>query len=107
MFWKKMINFCKNENCPSSSDLLAFQNDEVSMRKNREISRHLKTCEFCQAEAAFYYHYPPTDEKIETAEMPKPLYDLALALLGNRHNDFSTLNKMLGGNESLKLEKVS
>ncbi|HEX8636522.1 MAG TPA: hypothetical protein VF692_00555, partial [Pyrinomonadaceae bacterium] len=86
--------------------LLAFQNEEVSMRKNREVRRHLITCEFCQAEVEFYAHYPQTDEKIETAEIPKPLYELALALLGNRRNDFSTLNKMLGGNESLKLEKV-
>jgi hypothetical protein len=106
MFWKKMINFCKNANCPSSSDLLAFQNDEVTMRKNREIKRHLTTCEFCRAEVEFYAHYPQTDEKIETAEIPKPLFELALALLSNRHNDFSTLNKMLGENESLKLEKV-
>lgn len=101
-----MINFCKNANCPSSSDLLAFQSEKGSLRKNREIRRHLETCEFCQAETAFYAHYPPTDEKIETAEIPKPLYELALALLSNRHNDFSALNKMLGGNETLKLEKV-
>lgn len=102
-----MINFCKNANCPPSSDLLAFQNADVSIRKNREIRRHLETCEFCQSEVEFYAHYPQTDEKIETVEIPKPLYELALALLSNRHNDFSTLNKMLGGNESLKLEKVS
>ena len=101
-----MINFCKNATCPSSPDLLAFQREMVTLKKNCEISRHLETCEFCQAEAAFYAHYPPIDEKIETAEMPKPLYELAHALLGNRHNDFSTLNKLIGGSESFKLEKV-
>ena len=101
-----MINFCKNATCPSSPDLLAFQSEKLSLRKNREIKRHLETCEFCQAEAAFYVHYPPIDEKIETAEMPKPLYELAHALLGNRRNDFSTLNQLIGGSETLKLEKV-
>ena len=101
-----MINFCKSATCPSSPDLLAFQSEKLALKKNRKIERHLETCEFCQAEAAFYAHYPPTDEKIETAEMPKPLYELALALLGNRRNDFSTLNKLIGGGESLKLEKV-
>lgn len=106
MFWKKMINFCKNANCPSSPDLLAFQCEKVALKKNRQIRRHLETCEFCQAEVEFYAHYPQTDEKIETAEIPKPLYELALALLGNRRNDFSTLNKLMGGNERLKLEKV-
>ena len=106
MFWKKMINFCKNANCPSSPDLLAFQCDAFALKKNREISRHLETCEFCQAEVAFYAHYPPSDEKVETAEIPKPLYELARALLGNRRNDFSTLDKLIGGGESLKLGKV-
>ena len=101
-----MINFCKNANCPSSPDLLAFQCEKATARKTREISRHLETCEFCQAELAFYAHYPPADEKPETAEMPKPLYELAIALLGNRRNDFSTLNKLIGGGESLKLEKA-
>lgn len=106
MFWKKMINFCKNANCPSSPDLLAFQCEKLALRKNREIDRHLATCEFCQAEVAFYAHYPPADESLETTEIPKPLYELARALLGNRRNDFSTLNELIGGGESLKLEKV-
>jgi hypothetical protein len=106
MFWKKMVNFCKNANCPSSPDLLAFQSDEVSLRKNREISRHLEACEFCASEVEFYKHYPQTDEKIETAEIPQPLYELARALLGNKRGDFLTLNKLFGSNESLKLEKV-
>ena len=101
-----MINFCKNATCPSSPDLLAFQSEKVALRKSREIRRHLETCEFCQAEVEFYAHYPPADEKILTAEMPKPLYELAHALLGNRRNDFSTLNKLIGGSEMLKLEKV-
>ena len=35
-----------------------------------------------------------------------PLYELAEALLSNRHKDFSMLNKLLGENEGLTLEKV-
>lgn len=101
-----MVNFCKNANCPSSPDLLAFQSDKVSLRKNREIERHLGTCEFCAAEVEFYKHYPQTDETPETAEIPAPLRDLALALLGNKRNDFSVLNRLLGGKDNLKLEKA-
>jgi hypothetical protein len=86
MFWKKMVNFCKNANCPSSPDLLAFQSDEVSLRKNREISRHLEACEFCASEVEFYKHYPQTDEKIETAEIPQPLYELARAFISASAN---------------------
>ena len=106
MFWKKMVNFCKNANCPSSPDLLAFQSGEVSLRKNREISRHLAACEFCASEVEFYKHYPQTDEKIETAEMPQPLYELARALLGNQRSDFLVLNNLFGNSENLQLEKV-
>jgi hypothetical protein len=41
-------------------------------------------CEFCEAEATFYSHYPPVEEKAEPGEMPEPLYELAAALLGGR-----------------------
>jgi hypothetical protein len=106
MFWIKMVNFCKNANCPSSQALLRFESGEVSQKENREIRSHLATCDFCSAEVEFYAHYPQAEERIETAEIPAPLYELAKALLGNRRNDFSLLNKLLGENESLKLEKV-
>jgi hypothetical protein len=100
MFWKKMVNFCKNANCPSSPDLLAFQSDEVSLRKNREISRHLEACEFCASEVEFYSITRKPTKKIETAEIPQPLYELARALLGNKRGDFLTLNKLFGSNEA-------
>ena len=101
-----MVNFCKNANCPSSPDLLKFQNNEVSQKEKRRIQRHLAACEFCAAEVEFYKHYPQAEEKIETSEIPKPLYELAKALLGNRGNACSMLNKLMGENERLTLEKV-
>lgn len=101
-----MINFCKNANCPSSHELLNFQIGEKSAAEQRKIRAHLTECEFCAAELEFYTHYPQEDEKVETAEIPKPLYELAKALLGNRRNDFSLLNKMLGENERLMFEKI-
>lgn len=106
MFWKKMINFCKNANCPSSQALLKFQKSEISQKEKSFIERHLTACEFCAAEVEFYKHYPQAEEKIEVVEIPKPLYELAKALLGNRRNDFSMLNRLLGENERLTLEKV-
>ncbi|MCU1288737.1 MAG: hypothetical protein JWN60_966 [Acidobacteria bacterium] len=101
-----MINFCKNANCPSAQDLLRFQTTEISQRERRNIESHFAECEFCAAEAEFYKHYPQSEEKIEAVEIPKPLYELAKALLGNRRNDFSMLNRLLGENETLTLEKV-
>ena len=106
MFSLKMINFRKNENCPSSQRLLAFQNGDIVDRNGEAIGRHLAGCEFCSAEVEFYAHYPQSDENVETAEIPVPLYELAEALLRNRHKDFSMLNKLLGENEGLTLEKV-
>ena len=81
MFSLKMVTFCKATNCPSSQELLAFQNSEVE----------------------FYAHYPPSEEIVARVEIPLPLYELAEALLGNRHKDFLTLNKLLCDNEGVKV----
>lgn len=101
-----MINFRKNESCPSSQKLLAFQNGDISDKGRDSICSHLMSCEFCSAEVEFYSHYPQAEDKVETAEIPIPLFELAEALLLNRHKDFSLLNKMLGENEGLTLEKA-
>ncbi|HMJ08867.1 MAG TPA: hypothetical protein VK468_07670 [Pyrinomonadaceae bacterium] len=80
-----MSNFCKNEDCPPSERLLAFQTGDVETIEGRAISAHMSVCEFCAAEVEFYEHYPPVDEKIEAEKMPEPLFELAEALLGSRH----------------------
>lgn len=90
--------FCKNEACPSSNELLDFQNGDLVAARGKEISRHLMNCEFCEAEVEFYSHYPQelgayeTPEKIE---IPAPLFELAEALLKHRHTDARALNSML------------
>ena len=99
-----MISFCKSVNCPSSPDLLGFQNNEISFEKGESISKHLAVCEFCAAEVEFYAHYPQSEEeKIAKVEIPVPLFELASALLGNKHKDFSLLNQLLNQNESVKI----
>lgn len=101
-----MINFRKNENCPSSYNLLAFQSGDLLNKGGDSIRLHLATCEFCSAEVEFYAHYPQADDLVEAAEIPVPLFELAEALLRNKHKDFSMLNSLLGENEGLTLEKV-
>lgn len=101
-----MINFCKNASCPSSQELLAFQNGDQSPKSSADIYRHLIKCEFCAAEVEFYAHYPQSDEKIEIGKIPAPLFELAEALLSNKHKDFSLLNKLLSENENMTLEKA-
>src|SRR5690606_17789794 len=53
-----MGNFGKNEDCPPSQDLLAFQNGDIPLRESAGLRRHLAECEFCSAEVDFYEKYP-------------------------------------------------
>ena len=98
-----MITFCKSANCPTSQELLAFQNDAVdSGKKASEISCHLAVCEFCASEVEFYAHYPQAEEKVKKVEIPLPLKELAQALLDNKHKDCSSLDNLLGKKETVK-----
>jgi hypothetical protein len=106
MFLAKMINFCKSENCPTSQDLLAFQETRVSPQQADEISKHVEKCEFCGSELEFYQNYPQADDPVITEKIPSPLYELAEALLNNKHKDKSILNKLMGKNEGLTLRNV-
>jgi hypothetical protein len=89
----------KNEDCPSSNELLEYQNGDLVSNRSREITRHLAVCEFCDAEAEFYSNYPQaaaeTEVVIETAAIPEPLFELAEALLKRGHTDAVTLNALL------------
>ena len=104
MFSLKMITFCKSTICPPSQKLLAFQNGEVLTKERNMISSHLAACEFCAAEIEFYAHYPQTEEEpVAKTEIPVPLFELASALLGNKHKDFSLLDQLLCQNEGVKI----
>ncbi len=81
-----MANFGKNEDCPASQELLAFQNGDTPVNESVGIRRHLADCEFCASEVEFYSHYPPTEvaEEAPPAEIPAPLFELAESILKNR-----------------------
>lgn len=109
MFSIKTSGFYKNENCPTSHELLEFQNGEMESAAGTEIRFHLASCEFCSAEVEFYFHYPQTDpatESAEVAQIPAPLFELAEALLKNRHTDASSLNALIKDKKSLVLDKA-
>ncbi len=93
-----MDEFRKNEDCPTSDYLLAFQNGEMDLSDGGEIRGHLRTCEFCAAEVDFYSHYPPADERVVPAKMPPPLFELAEALL-NKKGDDSFFDRLLEEDE--------
>jgi hypothetical protein len=96
----KMTTFCKHEDCPTSTELLEFQKAALSKARKAEISSHLVTCEFCDAEVEFYSHFPFDDgrpEPAESVEMPGPLFQLAEALLKKSHTDATSLDSLLKG----------
>jgi len=92
----KTAGFCKNEDCPSSNELLEYQNGDLPRSRSGEIGRHLADCDFCEAEVEFYSNFPQgQDEAAVATEIPAPLYELAEALLKNHHSDPSSLNSLL------------
>ena len=105
MHSSKATGFCKNEDCPSSNELLEFQNGDLSRTRNREINKHLAVCEFCSAEVEFYSHYPQEEGTSKPAAIPAPLYELAEALLKNRHADASSLNSLLREKGGIAVKK--
>ena len=93
-----MTKFRKSANCPLSNDLLAFQTGKISLREKERITVHLRFCEFCAAEVDLYAHYPQSEDSVENAEIPKPLYELAEALLSNKHKNHSSLKRLFNKN---------
>ncbi len=103
MFTSKTANFCKNEDCPSSQELLDFQIGDLDRERGVDVRIHMASCEFCSAEVEFYAIYPQANEDIfvEPAKIPAPLFELAEALLKNRDSDHNSLNMLLRGTEGL------
>ncbi len=93
----KMTGFYKNEDCPASHDLVAFEEGDLPPGKTLRIMDHLETCEFCAAEAEFYSMYPLDDapDAYEPMAIPAPLFELAEALLKKKHSDPTSLKSLL------------
>ena len=106
MFLKKMSKFHKSPTCPLSSDLLAFENGVIAPREKEKVTVHLRFCEFCAAEVEFYNHYPQAEESVEGAEIPQPLFELAEALLSNKHKDNSLLKRLFHRADDVKFTDI-
>lgn len=101
-----MKSFCKNEDCPSSQELLEFQTGDKPRTRSADIRKHVKACEFCAAEVEFYSHYPQEEGISETVDIPAPLFELAEALLKNRHADSASLNALLRESEEVIVDNA-
>lgn len=82
-----MAKFCKSKGCPSSQQVLAFQTGNIDAGSETKVCKHIAACDFCAAETDFYANFPQDEDQIQPAEIPKPLYELAEALLTRRHGE--------------------
>jgi hypothetical protein len=101
--------FVKNEDCPSSFDLLAYQRGDLENTCIGELSQHLALCEFCLAELEFYSHYPQLDDSTEIFDqsaIPGPLLQLAEALLKNSRYDATSLDPLIEHIGALAFDKA-
>jgi hypothetical protein len=89
-----MRSFCKKEDCPTSEELLSLRNEGDRNFDAGEIRDHLSVCDFCAAELDFYRRCEPLDEVVEPARMPRPLFELAEAIL-RRGSDPTPLYKLI------------
>lgn len=89
-----MGSFCKKEDCPTSEELLSLSNEGDRYFDSAELRSHLSVCEFCAAELDFYHWHSPVEEVVEAARMPRPLFELAEAIL-RRGSDPTLLYKLI------------
>ena len=98
MFPSTTTGFRKNEDCPPSQELLAYETGELDPTPELAIGEHLAACEFCEAEVEFYSCFPQEDVSNETAistDIPAPLFELAEALLKKQHTNAKSLDSLL------------
>lgn len=96
-----MLSFHKNRDCPTSQELLAYQNGRAPKKNLRSVYEHICSCDFCGAEAQFYSHFPQSaEDRISIADIPEHLFELAEAILTNKKNGGSLLDRLIKENES-------
>ncbi|MFN0139422.1 MAG: hypothetical protein ACKVQW_04960 [Pyrinomonadaceae bacterium] len=97
MFSTTTTGFRKNEDCPASQELLAYETGGLGSTRELAIAEHLALCEFCEAEVKFYSRFPQDmpNETAAFADIPAPLFQLAEALLKKHHTDAKSLNSLM------------
>jgi hypothetical protein len=90
-----MSNFRKEKDCPTSFELADAADAELNGLEGLRIAAHLASCDFCAAELEFYRHYPPDLSEIAVPPMPRPLLELAEALIAKETIHIARLNLLL------------
>ncbi|HVF50391.1 MAG TPA: hypothetical protein VNA19_09910 [Pyrinomonadaceae bacterium] len=76
--------FRKTRTCPSAETLLLYHTESLMRPKQRRVTAHLETCDFCGAEIQLLARHAPAGvygSLPEASPMPLPLRRLAEDLL--------------------------
>ena len=80
--------FNKKVGCPSSQDLLDYEQACLASAHSLRIEGHLTDCDFCNAELQLLNRYQNTRDEYSFVEMPLQLRGLAERLLHNTATPF-------------------
>jgi anti-sigma factor RsiW len=83
--------FNKKVGCPSSQDLLDYDQGCLASTRSLRIEAHLADCDFCNAELQLLNRYQNTQDEYSFAEMPSQLRGLAERLLHSTATPFHAL----------------
>ena len=78
------VPFLKTDACPASKTLLALRGKTLSKKAAKQVSEHLDSCDFCNAERQLLAHHTPGRKGSKTPEIPINLRILAEAILAKR-----------------------
>jgi hypothetical protein len=85
--------FNKKVGCPSSQDLLDYDQACLASAHSLRIEAHLADCDFCNAELQLLNRYQNTQDEYSFAEMPLQLRGLAERLLHSTATPFHALRR--------------
>src|SRR5258708_31423464 len=83
--------FNKTVGCPSSQDLLDYDQAGLGSAHSQRIGAHLADCDFCNAELQLLNRYQNTQDEYSFVEMPLQLRGLAERLLHRTATPFYAL----------------
>ena len=74
--------FCKHKTCPSAEILLGYTQATLARELRQELTAHLDSCDFCDAELHLLSKFPPVGAPVcPKVKIPCSLYRLAQDLL--------------------------
>ena len=86
--------FNKKVGCPSSQDLLDYDQARLASAHSLRIEAHLADCDFCNAELQLLNRYQNTQDEYSFVEMPLQLRGLAERLLHSAATPFHALRRL-------------